>query len=133
MCSFVRAEPSDLGCGALEIWPLGATRNDSRSTPLRPPRSTPGSRALTRPASRRSKVRSSGMVSENCALGRESGRRAYQTRSALLVAVRRPTTTGWKFSENEVRTVDSSQDGAELSQSADWLCKHLSFLCKSAP
>src|SRR5690554_2100817 len=58
MLSFVNDEPSARGCGVCAMRPSGVTRNDSFSTPLRPPCSTSGCPLLMSAARRRSNTRS---------------------------------------------------------------------------
>src|SRR5277367_480775 len=53
--SFVSGAPSACGWRVCVISPLGRTRRDSFSTPLRPPRKTARSPELMSPARRRSK------------------------------------------------------------------------------
>src|ERR1700692_4087021 len=54
MFSLVRGAPRTPGCGVCTMSPAGETRNDSFSTPLRPPRRTARSPELMSPARRRS-------------------------------------------------------------------------------
>src|ERR1700731_1712514 len=54
MFSLVSGAPRAWGCRVCASSPVGDTRSDSFSTPLRPPRSTPRSPELMSPASRRS-------------------------------------------------------------------------------
>src|SRR6202011_1602528 len=54
MFSLVSGAPRAAGCRVCTMSPPGETRNDSFSTPLRPPRSTPRSPELMSPARRRS-------------------------------------------------------------------------------
>lgn len=63
MCSLVSADPRARGCGVAAMRPLGLTRRDSFSRPLRPPCSAAAARWFTSPDRRRSKVRSRGMQS----------------------------------------------------------------------
>src|SRR5258708_28918822 len=54
MFSLVSGAPRPAGCRVCAMSPAGETRNDSFSTPLRPPRSTPRSPELMSAARRRS-------------------------------------------------------------------------------
>src|SRR5260221_14431331 len=56
MFSLVSGAPRAAGCRVCTMSPAGETRNDSFSTPLRPPRSTPRSPELMSPARRRSNI-----------------------------------------------------------------------------
>src|ERR1700731_3728805 len=54
--SLVRGAPRAAGCRVCTMSPAGETRNDSFSTPLRPPRSTPRSPELMSPPMGRSNI-----------------------------------------------------------------------------